>query len=71
MQMETKMIIDVTPNTDGTYTVKYFGKEVGWMQRSICRITNKPLWRALSIHGRINYFLEKSTAKDFIISEYH
>lgn len=71
MKMEKKMIIDVTPNTDGTYTVKYFGKEVGWMRRTICRITNKPLWRALSIHGRINYFLEKSTAKDFIISEYY
>ena len=71
MQMEKEMIIDIVPNTDGTYTVKYFGKDIGWMQRSICRFTNKPQWRAVSIYGRINYCQGKSTAKEFIVSEYH
>lgn len=64
------MPITTIPNTDGTYTLMYFGKEVGWFVKSRLPSGEK-CWRALSVHGQIRHCRTRGAARDFLMSAYH
>ena len=58
--------INVERDDDDTYTVFYFGREIGWIDRMQRR--DKP-FRACTRNGHLQYFWSLSTAKEFIVSE--
>jgi hypothetical protein len=64
------MPITTVPNTDGTYTVLYFGKEVGWFQKGRLPSGEK-CWRAMSVHGVIKHLRTRQGARDFLLGAYH
>jgi hypothetical protein len=64
------MPIATIPNQDGTYTVLYFGKEVGWFSKG--RLANgDKCWRALSVHGTIKHLRTRDGAREFLLGAYH
>jgi hypothetical protein len=46
--------INLITNDDGTYTLEYFGRVVGYIKRSI-DITGKSFFRAVSVQGGLCY----------------
>jgi len=64
------MPIATIPNQDGTYTVLYFGKEVGWFSKG--RLPNgAKCWRALSVYGTIKHLRTRDGAREFLLGAYH
>jgi hypothetical protein len=64
------MPIATIPNQDGTYTVFYFGKEVGWFSKG--RLPNgEKCWRAMSVHGIIKHLRTRDGAREFLLGAYH
>ena len=64
------MPIATIPNQDGTYTVLYFGKEVGWFSKGWLPNGEK-CWRALSVHGTIKHLRTRDGAREFLLGAYH
>ena len=63
------MPIATIPNQDGTFTVFYFGKEVGWFSKG--RFPNgEKCWRALSVHGTIKHLRTRDGAREFLLGAY-
>jgi len=46
--------INLITNDDGTYTLEYFGRVVGYIKRSI-DFTGKAFFRGISVQGSICY----------------
>jgi hypothetical protein len=63
--------IQLTNNGDNTYTVTYFGKEVG----HICKIrylqTRDRGYRVISVHGEIAYARNLLIAQNMLMGMYH
>jgi len=64
------MPIATIPNADGTYTLTYFGKEVGWFVKGRLPSGEK-CWRALSVHGYIRHCRTREGARSFLLGAYH
>jgi hypothetical protein len=63
--------IQLTKNEDNTYTLTYFGKEVG----HICKIrylqTRNRGFRVISVHGEIGYAHGLLSAQKKLMEMYH
>ena len=63
--------IQLTKNEDITYTLTYFGKEVG----HICKIrylqTRDRGFRVMSVHGEIAYARNLELAQSVLMGMYH
>ena len=63
--------IQLTKNEDNTYTLTYFGKEVG----HICKIrylqTRDRGYRVISVHGEIAYARNLGLAQSTLMGMYH
>lgn len=63
--------IQLTKNKDNTYTLTYFGKEVG----HICKIrylqTRDRGFRVMSVHGEIAYARNLELAQSVLMGMYH
>lgn len=62
--------ITMQKNEDGTYTVLYFDKVVGWIQPSKMRDGRQRVYRALTIHNDLKHFYGLAASKCWLISNY-
>lgn len=53
------------------YRVTYFGSEAGWINKTRLQKDNRDAYRAMTVHGKIQYFLSLDAAKLFIVENYH
>ena len=59
--------IALTKEDDGTFTLTYFGKTVGWIRKE----RGVKLWRAMSVHGRIIHRASLDGARKALLEAYH
>jgi hypothetical protein len=59
--------IDLRRNDDGTWTLHYFGKEIGWIQKA----RGLKMYRALSVHGEIVHRASLESARKALMEAYH
>lgn len=63
------MAIETKRNPDGTWTVFYFDKEAGYINR-IATPNGEKRFRAVSVHGRLTHSYTFEGAKHFIIENF-
>jgi hypothetical protein len=63
--------IEITRDEDGVYTVLYFGKTTGWIQKFQPRDRKKSMYKALSSRLCVRSFHTVNSAKDWLIGEYY
>lgn len=63
--------IDLVPNDDGTWSVLYFGKLVGTIQKINLKTRDRVEYRALSIHNDLMHLHSLKSAQDWLMSNYH
>lgn len=63
--------IECTRGEDGLWTVFYFGKTAGWIQKTEPKDRKVVIYKALTIHNSIKHFYSVNSAKDWIMGEYH
>lgn len=63
--------IETIKNGDGTYTVKYFGKDAGYFAKAKSPVFIGVRYRWISVHGTIGYAYSKAQARKDIMGAYH
>jgi hypothetical protein len=63
--------VEIKRDEDGVYTVLYFEKIAGWVQKFQPRDRKKPMYKALSANLCVKSFNTVSSAKDWLIGEYY
>ena len=63
--------IQLTKNDDLSYTVTYFGKEVGYIAKVRYIKTRHRGYRAVSVHGEIAYARNLLMAQNLLLGMYH
>jgi hypothetical protein len=63
--------IELVQNKDKTWTLFYFGKEAGYIQRSYLGLRGQRIYRGLSVHGSIVYGESLNTVKSDLLGLYH
>ena len=63
--------IQLVPNDDGTMTLTYFGKVVGWLNKTKLDGRESLSYRAMSIHGDIKFCGSVNSAKDWLLASHH
>ena len=59
--------VQITRDDDGTLTLTYFGKVVGWIRRD----KGIRLWRALTVHGDVIHRSSLDSARAALMEAYH
>jgi hypothetical protein len=55
----------------GVYTLLYFGKEVGYISKIKYEHDGRKGFRAVSVHGQIQYARTLKSAQDILMGAYH
>jgi hypothetical protein len=63
--------IQWTEEGDGTFTLTYFGKIVGWMNKTKLDRRDGLAYRAVSIHGDVRLCWSERMARDWLLERYH
>jgi hypothetical protein len=63
--------IEMTQQEPGLYRVTYFESEAGWINKTRLHQDNRVAYRAMTVHGKIQYFPSLDSAKLFIVENYH
>jgi len=63
--------ISTEKNTDGTYTVRYFGKVCGHIAKGKKRDDGFGNWIAITIHGDVRRLYSLNTARSYLVGAYH
>lgn len=63
--------IQFVSNDDGTMTLTYFGKVVGWVNKTKLDRRNEMAFRAMSVHGNVRMCWSLSMAKDWLLEQHH
>ena len=63
--------IQWTEEGDGTFTLTYFGKTVGWMNKTKLDRREGNAYRAVSVHGNVRLCWSENMAKDWLLEQYH
>jgi hypothetical protein len=58
--------INLKQNDDGTYTLEYFGRVIGYIKRSI-DFTGQAIFRAISVQGSICYATSLDDARSGLL----
>ena len=64
-------MLQLIENDDGTWTLTYFGKTVGWVNKCRYIDTGKRAYRAMSVHGELCYVSSLQWAKSRLLEMYH
>jgi hypothetical protein len=64
-------VIGLKKDSDGVYTVTYFGAVVGWISRARLTATNERVWKALSVHGDVRNVRTLLQAQNALMACYH
>jgi hypothetical protein len=63
--------IDVQEQEPGLYRVTYFNSEAGWINKTQLQKDNNTAYRAMTVHGKIQYCQSLDSAKLFIVENYY
>jgi len=63
--------IQLTKEGDGTFTLTYFGKVVGWINATKVDKRDGMSYRAVSVHGDVHLCWSEKSAQDWLLSRYH
>jgi len=63
--------IQWTEEGDGTFTLTYFGKVVGWMNKTKLDWRDGNAYRAVSLHGNVRLCWSQNMARDWLLEQYH
>ena len=61
--------IQTNREDDGTLTLTYFGKVVGWIRED--SVYGLGLWRAMTVHGDIIHRSSLDSARTALLEAYH
>ena len=64
-------MIVLTNNNDGTYTLRYRDREVGYISKVIRYADKQRLWRLVSVHGQIEYAPSLKRARNRLMEILH
>ena len=60
--------INLINNDDGTYTLEYFGRVLGYINRSVTA-SGRELFKAVSTHGHICYATTLNEAREELLEQ--
>jgi hypothetical protein len=63
--------IEWRENGDGTFTLTFFDKTVGWVNKTKLDRREGKAYRAVTIHGNVRLCWSERMARDWLLSEYH
>jgi len=63
--------IELVKNPDKTWTLYYFGKEVGYISKRPKMQGNYDTYRGVSVHGAIVWTGSLESARSALLAEYH
>jgi hypothetical protein len=63
--------IQLTKEGDGTLTLTYFGKVVGWINATKLDKRDGMSYRAVSLHGDVHLCWSEDAAKSWLLARYH
>jgi len=58
-------------NSDGTFSVYYFDRLIGWVSQGRMKAAGKPIWRALSTHGDLRHARSLASARAALLEMTH
>jgi hypothetical protein len=58
-------------NSDGTFSVYYFDRLIGYIAKGTMRAKGRPIWRALSIHGDLRHARSQASARAALLEMSH
>lgn len=67
MEIDMESPIQLKKNADKSWTLTYYGHEIGWIQKA----TSFNLYRSLSVHGQIIHRSSLKTAQEALLEAYH
>ena len=63
--------IHTSANADGTFSVYYFDRLVGWVAKASRKAGGKPVWRALTKHGDLRHTASLASARAAVLEMSH
>ena len=58
-------------NGDGTFSVFYFDRLIGWIGKGNIKRNGKPIWRAISVHGNLRHAHSQASARAALLEMTH
>ena len=58
-------------NPDGTFSVYYFDRLIGYIAKGSMRAKGRPIWRALSVHGDLRHARSLASARAALLEMNH
>jgi len=65
------MVINLENHQDGTFTLTYFDKVVGYISKVKSDVTPQRRFRAVSVHGQLHYATSLEGARSWLMAAYH
>ena len=65
------MVINLEKHQDGTFTLSYFDKVVGYISKIKSYVAPDRRFRAVSVHGDIFYARSLKGARSWLMEQYH
>jgi hypothetical protein len=69
--MGKQMVINLENHHDGTFTLTYFDKVVGYISKIKSYAAPDRRFRAVSVHGNIYYAGSLKGARSWLMEQYH
>jgi hypothetical protein len=71
--METPMPnpIHTSLNPDGTFSVYYFDRLIGWAAKASRKAGGRPVWRALTVNGDLRHERSLASARAALLEMVH
>lgn len=63
--------IQLKEEGDGTFTLTYFDKVVGWINKTKLDKRDGNAYRAVSVHGDVHLCFSERSAQGWLLSRYH
>jgi len=64
-------MVALIKNADQTYTLTYFGKDVGYISRVRYLKTKERAFRGISVHGDVRYASSLKSIRNLLLAAYH
>ena len=58
-------------NPDGTFSVYYFDRLIGWIAKGSMKRKGRPIWRALTTHGDLRHAHSQASARAALLEMSH
>lgn len=71
MEIDMPHPVHTSANPDGTFSVYYFDRLIGYIAKGFMRAKGRPIWRALSIHGDLRHAHSQASARAALLEMMH